>query len=480
MTKHEWKQWWRGTLLIARREVRDQLRDWRIVLPIVGLTLFFPLLMNFTAKAVVNFVARYGANIVAERMFPFLMMVVGFFPSSISLVVALESFVGERERRTMEPLLVAPLTDAQLYVGKLMAVLFLPLTVSYFGVGVYVLGLHFVVGWWPSAILLGMVVLLTTVQAVMMVSAAVVISTQATSVRSANLLASLVIVPVALLLQWESVMMFYQHYEVLWATAAAVFVIAIFTSRMGLAHFNRENLLGREMDILNIRWMWRVFWEAFRGGAASWKAWYASVGQDVKALRWPLVMALGLMAAAGGLGAWLVLRLPAQNLTPPSPLEFQATLRSARLAGLVPLGWQGALGIWWHNIRAMLLAAIGAGFTFGVLGVLIPLLPYALIGGALALFARAGLFSPGSAFVAMVLPHGVVEIPATAIFIAATLQLGASLASPAQGETLGAFWLRAWARWWRVFLGVVVPLMALAAVLEAFLTPFIVSHYLLH
>ncbi len=481
MNRHEWKRWWEGTLLITRREVRDQLRDWRIVLPIVGLTLFFPLLMNATAKAMVNFVARYGADIVAERLFPFLMMVVGFFPASISLVVALESFAGERERRTMEPLLVAPLSDAQLYVGKLLAVLFLPLTVSYVGVGVYVLGLHLVTGWWPSAILLGMVLLLTTVQAVMMVSAAVVISTQATSVRAANLLASLVIVPVALLLQGESVMMFYQHYGVLWATAAAVLLVAVLTSRMGLAHFNRENLLGREMDILNIRWMWGVFWKAFRGEAASVRAWYGEVWQDVKSLGWLMVVAFALMGAAAALGVWLVADVPTHAVAAaPSSMEFRATLRSGTLGGLTVVGWRGSLFVWWHNIRAMLLAAVGAGFTFGVLGILIPLLPYGLIGGALALFARSGLFSPWTAFAVMVLPHGVVEIPATALFVAATLRLGASLASPASGESLGAFWLRAWARWWRVFLGVVVPLMAVAAVLEANLTPLIVSRYLLH
>ena len=479
MNKAEWKRWWRGTLLIARREVRDQLRDWRIVLPIVGLTLFFPLLMNATAKAMVNFVAQYGADIVAERLFPFLMMVVGFFPASISLVVALESFVGERERRTMEPLLAAPLTNAQLYVGKLLAVLFLPLTVSYVGVGVYVIGLHLVTGWWPSTILLGMVLLLTTVQAVMMVSAAVVISTQATSVRAANLLASLVIVPVALLLQGESVMMFYQHYGVLWATAAAVLVVAVLTSRMGLAHFNRENLLGREVDVLDVHWIWGVFWKAFRGEATSVRAWYREVWEDVKTLGWPMVIAFALMGAAAALGVWLAKDVPTQALSPPSPMEFQATLRSGALNGLTLLGWQGTWFVWWHNIRAMLLAALGAAFTFGVLGILIPLLPYGLIGGALTVFARAGLFSPWKAFAVMVLPHGVVEIPATALFVAATLRLGASLASPAAGESLGAFWLRAWARWWRVFLGVVVPLMALAAVLETHLTPLIVSRYLL-
>ena len=115
----------RGTLagawIVARREVRDQLRDWRILTPIILLTLFFPLLMNFTAQRAVSFVEDYGAPIIGDRLIPFLLMVVGFFPISISLVIALESFAGERERLSLEPLLATPLTDGQLYLGKMAA-----------------------------------------------------------------------------------------------------------------------------------------------------------------------------------------------------------------------------------------------------------------------------------------------------------------------------------------------------------------------
>ena len=101
--------------IITRREVRDQFRDWRIIAPIIILTVFFPGLMNFTAQQAVDFVGKYGAPIIADRLIPFLLMVVGFFPISVSLVIALESFVGEKERRSIEPLLSSPLTDVQLY-----------------------------------------------------------------------------------------------------------------------------------------------------------------------------------------------------------------------------------------------------------------------------------------------------------------------------------------------------------------------------
>jgi hypothetical protein len=80
--------------IIARRELRDTLRDWRILTPIIVLSLIFPWLMNWTAQAAIDFVQQREATIIGERLIPFLLMIVGFFPISFSLVIALETFVG--------------------------------------------------------------------------------------------------------------------------------------------------------------------------------------------------------------------------------------------------------------------------------------------------------------------------------------------------------------------------------------------------
>ncbi|MFN2199516.1 MAG: ABC transporter permease, partial [Anaerolineales bacterium] len=245
----------RPALIITRREVRDQFRDWRIIVPIVGLTIFFPALMNFTAAQAINFVQQYGADLVGERLIPFLLMVVGFFPTSIALVIALESFVGEKERRSIEPLLSSPLSDGQLYVGKLLASMVPPLVAAYLGIMVYLVGLNRQIGYQPEPVLLIQILLLTTVHAVVMVSGAVVISTQTTSARAANLLASFVIIPMALLIQAESMIMFWGRYVVLWLMIVAMMTIAALLIRTGVAHFNREELLGRELDTLNVHWM---------------------------------------------------------------------------------------------------------------------------------------------------------------------------------------------------------------------------------
>lgn len=141
--------------IITVREVRDTLRDWRLVGPILLLTLFFPLLMDATAQVSLSFTSRYGgADILAWRIVPFLLMIVGFFPVSFSLIIALEIFVGEKERNSLEPLLAMPISDRQLYMGKLLAAMIPPVLAAYLGIGVYLVGLGFTMHYTPPASLL--------------------------------------------------------------------------------------------------------------------------------------------------------------------------------------------------------------------------------------------------------------------------------------------------------------------------------------
>ncbi|MBI3740762.1 MAG: ABC transporter permease subunit, partial [Chloroflexi bacterium] len=214
-------------LIITRREIRDSLRDWRIVAPIIILTLIFPWIMNLSTRVAINFVEEYNAVIIPLRLVPFAMMIVGFFPISFSLIIALETFVGEKERNSLEPLLGTPIADASLYVGKLLSAMLPPLFASYLGVGAYLLGLFLSIQYAPDGTILAQIILLTTMEALVMVAGAVVVSSHTTSVRAANLLASFIIIPMAFLLQAESVLLFWGQYDVLWYIILALLIADI-------------------------------------------------------------------------------------------------------------------------------------------------------------------------------------------------------------------------------------------------------------
>src|SRR5512140_2184504 len=119
-----------NALIITRREVRDSFRDWRIMAPIFALTLVFPILAQNMTRLFTNFFVQNGAAPLIDNFLPLLPMIVGFFPVSISLVIALETFVGEKERRSLEPLLATPLTNTELYIGKTLAAMITTLAAS--------------------------------------------------------------------------------------------------------------------------------------------------------------------------------------------------------------------------------------------------------------------------------------------------------------------------------------------------------------
>jgi len=461
-------------LRITRREVRDQFRDWRILVPITILTLFFPLLMNFTAGQAVSFVEQYGAPVIGERLIPFLLMIVGFFPISISLVIALESFVGEKERHSLEPLLSSPLTDTELYIGKTLAAMLPPLLAAYLGIAVYLTGLAVSLGWYPSPILLIQILALTTIQALVMVAGAVVISAQTTSVRAANLLASFIIIPMAILVQGESLIMFWAQYQALWWVIIGLALVTGILIRIGVRLFNREELLGKDIDEINLKAAWRTFANAFVGagrglGVGGWLR--REVWPAVTRLRVPaaLVTVTLVIAAVIGYSYAAIYKLPiaAVDLGDVTA-NFDNNL--AQL-GFVSVG--GAAWVFFTNIRALAIATALGIFSFGVLGVALLMVPLALTGFFAGQVALIGL-NPVQFFVAFILPHGLFEITAAVLTGAAILRLGGTIVAPPANRTLGDSFLTALADWAKVALSVVIPLLVVAAAMEVFVTPLVV------
>lgn len=465
--------------VVAWRETRDMFRDWRIIFPIVGLTVFFPFLMNFTAKQVVGYVQQYGANLLATRFIPFLLMIVGFFPITVSLVIALESFAGESERHSIEPLLSSPLTDLQLYLGKLLASLVPPILASMLGISVYLIGIYRSVGWTAPPLFLLQIILLTSVQALVMVSGAVVISTQTTSVRAANLLSSFIVIPMALLIQGEAVVMLWGTDEIFWWIILGEILVSGMLVRAGIAHFNREELLGRELDVLNLRRSWSIFKKAFVGEAHSFKEWITvEVWNTLKKTAIPLAFSLLLLPVGLWVGFYMSdkIKVSPDVLNLDQIMEMNAGIASGlREIGFISPG--AVLYIWLHNLRVVLLATAAGVFSFGVLGIFILLAPLALL-GFLAQMATVAGIDRWNFLAAFTLPHGFLEFPAMIITCALILRVGATMVTPAQDQSISDSWLCALADWLKIVLVLVMPLFLAAALLEVFVTPYTISFFL--
>ncbi len=463
-------------LVITRREVRDTVRDWRLVMPIVVLVTVFPFLANFAAVRGLAFVNRYGANLIAERLFPFLMLVVGFFPSSFSLVIALETFVGEKERRSLEPLLATPLTDLQLYVGKLLAATIPPVVGSYLGMAVYVVMLGFSSGWWPSFHLLLVSVVLATAEALVMVTAAVIVSSQSTSVRAANLLASFIIIPMAFLLQGEAGLLLFANYTALWWIALSLGIVNVMLVRLGVRLFNREHLLGRDIDTLDVKGMWKTFWRAAWPRAGLVTLYRHELPQLLRAIRAELIVTL-LVVFVGApiIGIWGAQRfvIPKTLLAFSGRLDVETIERAVARAGLVP-----ALATWpilLHNVRSLLGAALMGLFSMGVLALLLLMAPIALLVYLALQVARVGV-DPWLFFGVFVLPHGMMELPAAILATAQALRMGDVILQPPEegGGVMGI--VREIGHFFKLLVFLLIPMLGVAAWVEAEITPYVVAH----
>jgi len=117
----------------------------------------------------------------------------------------------------------------------------------------------------------------------------------------------------------------------------------------------------------------------------------------------------------------------------------------------------------------MLLAMVVGVFSFGILGMLPLIASVGVTGYLLGLLTANGISVVS--YLGFVLPHGIFEIPAVILATAAVFRFGIMLATPTQERTIGEVFLFALADWFVVMVGVVIPVLLLAAGIEAWLTP---------
>jgi uncharacterized membrane protein SpoIIM required for sporulation len=403
-----------------------------------------------------------------------MLLIVGFFPMSFSLVIALETFVGEKERKSLEPLLATPLTNAQLYIGKVLAAIFPPMITSYLGITVYVVGLILFANWVVPAEIFVQILLLTTVQGIIMVAAAVIVSSQTTSVRAANLLASFIIIPTAFLLQIEAIIMFWGNTRGLWWLILALAVTAVIFIRMGIQVFNREELIGQDIDQLRVAWIWWGFWNRFTARSAGrfsgLRGWFRQLFSIIPDLKWPSLMLL--ISLVVGLILGFVL---ASQYTFPDDtgLGLTGSQIASNTAEMQLFYSQLPISIFLQNLRVIILAAFLGIITLGVTDVLIFMLPWILVGFLGGQVGAAGE-SPVLFLLAAIAPHGVLELTALVLVTGAALRWHAAvMARPPEG-TVSEKWINSAADFWIVLLGLGVPLLLAAAYVEANITPLVI------
>ena len=172
---------------------------------------------------------------------------------------------------------------------------------------------------------------------------------------------------------------------------------------------------------------------------------------------------------------WVVVNVPAYIKLSPGRMEELRTLVGENLGNLDLLQRHlPAPLLFFYNARTTIVFLLMGLVSFGTLGLTLFMANFALVGGVLGAANLVG-FSPLLTFVVGVLPHGLFELTAVIIATAAMLRVGVMLVSPNTDKSLGETLLLSLADWFRVFIGLVIPLLAIAAVIEIYLTPVLIK-----
>ncbi len=461
-------------IAVARREMRDTVTDWRLMLPVLILTFVVPLLLQ---TALMFLLSYLNENSTIIHLIPFGVLLCGFLPASFSLIGALESFVGEKERNTLESLLAMPMSDHELYLGKLIAAVMSPMLSSVLAMLTFTVLIMFNA---PAKVIQGLtpwlmveMVALVMCKAVVMVAGAVIVSSHTTTTRAANLLASLILVPMASMVQIEALLVIAGNQRTLACILLGLTVVACMLIRAGMSAFNREDILSREhagFSFRKIGWSFKRFFRAYHPAGVTPEHYTESFSlgrfyrRELPVLLWDYRQPLFVVAAGSVAALFVGFSLWGTRTIHP----FDAIL--LQVGHPDAPSWQAVRQAFMGDSYVSMLVNLTAPFSFGVFAYLTPLVSFAQIGyGVGWSLVHHGSFWP---FVlGYIVPHSMLKLPTLMLSAALGLRIGAALLYTPKGFSIGQNVLWALANFLKVWLLVLLPLFFVAAMIQVFITP---------
>jgi ABC-type Na+ efflux pump permease subunit len=265
------------TFLITRRELTEVVRDFNLFGPIFILPALMATIvalgMFATNSVDTSTVSVVVGTVGVERMPP--RMANAFMSASpeeqskavsgalkaltmplfwivtvaLTATVAADSFVGEKERDTMEPLLATPIGNGELFFGKLMTAVIPASLGAWWGTAILSVGIwmsdnpyfpHFLFAdadWAVSTFIL------VPLMAMLSAAVAALISTRVATYRAAYQLNGLIVLPIVAILIPQTMLLFFVTPRAIWILVFLFLMIDIFLVTTAVRLFDREHLL---------------------------------------------------------------------------------------------------------------------------------------------------------------------------------------------------------------------------------------------
>jgi ABC-type Na+ efflux pump permease subunit len=270
---------WRGIWTVVSKDLRVVRRSKMIMMPMIIL----PVLLQVIIPAGIGLMAYFAADAMAADidefmtmlsimpqalqdmlagldpsiMFLELMLVYAFAPlylvtpMMVASVIAADSFVGERERKTLEALLHTPLTDRELLVAKMLgawlaAVAVTILSFLLYGIVLTVIGV-FVVGriFFPNAMWIALVFWVAPAVAGMGLGVTVLLSTRVKTFQEAYQFGGVLVVPIILLMVGQLAGVIYLSVWLTLGLGLVFWAVVAVMIWFGAKTFDRDALLAQ-------------------------------------------------------------------------------------------------------------------------------------------------------------------------------------------------------------------------------------------
>jgi len=171
-------------------------------------------------------------------------------PITGGMSLAAHAIVGEKQARTLEPLLATPLTTLELLVAKVLGALVPTLVISAAALGLYFAGIALTADAGVTGAMLTMRTLLLVVDvaplaALVSLQFAIVISSRVNDARTAQQFGVLIILPLTALLVAQFTGSFWLTNGMIAAIGLVLFMVWILLTLLSVVMFERESILTK-------------------------------------------------------------------------------------------------------------------------------------------------------------------------------------------------------------------------------------------
>lgn len=261
--------WWRPVRAVMAKDITAIRRSKAIMLPMLLvptlLLVVLPLIVGLAARSRAQGIGQVLNDFPAELVDPIvsrppeeqlILLVNGYLlaplflivPLMVSAVLAADAFAGEKERRTLEALLHLPISDKQLYLGKLLGSFVPAVAVSWIGFLCFALVSN-TVAWpvmhrifVPTRLWLIMIFWVAPAVAALGLGVMVRVSARSNSTQEANQLGGAVILPLIFLAVGQATGLLLVDTEIAFGAGALVWLVSIWLNVRGISKFTRDRL----------------------------------------------------------------------------------------------------------------------------------------------------------------------------------------------------------------------------------------------